>query len=220
MKNKPSSIKHINEAIALLPLSGALLLPQTQRPLVIFEKRYLSLLTDILSTDRIVGLIQPVDTSKESPASRHAELQKVGCLGYLRAFEEQEDDKYLVVLEGLCRFDMIEEIETKKPYRQANVSYQAYAGDFDPNFGAEQVNREEFLRSMRQYAEFAQFNFDWEGIKSLNTSMLINMCCVLSPYGANEKQALLEANSINQRAQTLMALAEMEIGAASGANIQ
>jgi len=220
VKNKPSSVEGVNETIALLPLSGALLLPQTQRPLVIFEKRYLSLVSDILSTDRIVGLIQPVDNSIESPSSRHAELQKVGCLGYLRAFEEQEDDKYLVVLEGLCRFDLIEELPAEKPYRQAKVSYQDYKGDFDPDFGAEQVNREEFLRSMRQYAEFAQFNFDWEGIKSLNTSMLINMCCVLSPYGANEKQAFLEANSINHRAQTLIALAEMEIGAASGANIQ
>jgi len=220
VKNKPSSINDIDQTIALLPLSGALLLPQTQRPLVIFEKRYLTLLTDILSSDRIIGLIQPIDSSKESPSSRHAELQKVGCLGYLRAFEEQEDNKYLVVLEGLCRFDLIEELNTDKPYRQAKVSYHAYEGDFDPEFGTEQVNREEFLRSMRQYAEFAQFNFDWEGIKSLNTSMLINMCCVLSPYGASEKQALLEANSIHHRAQTLMALAELEIGAASGTNIQ
>ncbi|MCF6325839.1 MAG: LON peptidase substrate-binding domain-containing protein [Devosiaceae bacterium] len=220
MKNKPSSVEDIDETIALLPLSGALLLPQTQRPLVIFEKRYLSLISDILSTDRIVGLIQPVDSSIESPASRHSQLQKVGCLGYLRAFEEQEDDKFLVVLEGLCRFNLIEELSAEKPYRQARVSYQDYKADFDPDFGAEQVNREEFLRSMRQYADFARFKFDWDGIKLLNTSMLINMCCVLSPYGANEKQALLEADSINHRAQTLIALAEMEIGAASGDNIQ
>ncbi len=220
MKSKPSSINEIDETIALFPLSGALLLPQTQRPLTIFEKRYLTLLNDVLKADRIIGLIQPLDTSQESPTSRYAELQKVGCLGYIRAFEEQDDNKYLIILEGLCRFDLIEELPAKKPYRQAKVSYQAYASDFDPDFGAEQVNREEFLSSMRQYAEFARFEFDWEGIKSLHTSILINICCVLSPYGANEKQALLEAPSINHRAQTLMALAEMEIGAASGTNIQ
>ncbi len=220
MKKKPSSIHDIDENVALFPLSGALLLPQTQRPLIIFEPRYLALLQDILGGDRIIGLIQPRDDKEESPASNRAPLQKVGCLGHVRAFEEQEEGKYLVVLEGLCRFDLVEELPHEKPYRLARASYDAYESDFDPDFGADKVNREEFLRSMRDYAEFARFEFDWDAIKTLNTSMLINMCCVLSPYGPPEKQALLEANSINQRAQTLIALAEMEIAAASGTNIQ
>ncbi len=220
MIKRPSSVSEVSDSIALLPISGALLLPQTQRPLVIFEPRYLDLIEDILSQGRVLGFIQPMDSHEESPISRSTALQKVGCLGYIRAFEEQENNKYLIVLEGLCRFDLIEELPAQTTYRQAKINCSAYGEDFDPKFGEDQVDREQFLRSMREYARFAQFEFDWEGIKSMQTSMLVNMCCVLSPYGAVEKQALLEAFSINHRAQTLIALAEMEIASASGSNIQ
>lgn len=220
MIKKPTSIKDLDEIIAILPLSGALLLPQTQRPLMIFEPRYLSLLEDIIANERLVGIIQPIDNKEESPLARNTVLHNIGGLGYLRAFEEYEEGKYLVVLEGLCRFEMINEIETTTPYRQTKVNYLPYEKDFDPEFGADQIDRTQFLASMNEYSKFANFSFDWEGIKTMPTSMLINMCCVLAPYGAKEKQALLEADSIYQRAQTLIALSEMEIGAASGSTIQ
>jgi len=220
LTKKPSSSKDISDIIAILPLSGALLLPQTHRPLMIFEPRYLSLLEDIIAGDRIIGIVQPLDNKEESPLARNTPLHKVGCLGYLQEFEKYEDNKYIVVLEGLCRFDVLKEIDVPTPYRQSRVNYLPYIGDFDPQFGADQINREEFLTSMDEYSKFANFSFDWEGIKSMPTSMLINMCCVLAPYGAKEKQALLEASSIYHRAQTLIALSELEIGSASGSIIQ
>lgn len=220
MKKRPRSIKEIDQTVALLPLSGALLLPHTQRPLVIFEPRYLALIEHMLAGERIVGLIQPKDYSEHSPKSRDTPLQNVGCIGYLRAFEEQKDSKYLVVLEGLCRFDFVSDVPSRSAFRMAKVNCEAYQGDFDPEFGEELVNRDEFLRSMRDYARFSNFSFNWDEIESMQTSMLVNMCSILAPYGAVEKQALLEAQSISHRAQTLIALAEMEIASASGSGIQ
>ena len=206
----------IGPLVPLLPLSGALLLPQTQRPLNIFEPRYIRLIDDLLAQDRIVGIIQPRNAKEESPKERDAPLSDVGCLGYLRAFEEQDDENYLIVLEGLCRFQITAEAQVTTPYRQAEIDLAPYQSDLDPTAGEEQVDRQQFLDLMRTYSEFANFEFDWEGIRNIKTAQLVNMCCVLSPYGPSEKQALLEAEDLNTRAQTLIALAEMEMAAASG----
>ena len=222
MSKRPRSIDEIAPQVPLLPLSGALLLPQTQRPLNIFEPRYIRLIDDLLAQDRLVGIIQPEDDDMESPRANDAPLKNVGCLGYLRAFEEQDDERYLIVLEGICRFDLKTEIKVTTPYRQAEIALSSYEADLDPATDEETVDREEFLDLMRAYSEFAEFEFDWDGIRDIQTTQLVNMCCVLSPYGATEKQALLEATNLNIRAQTLIALAEMEMASArgSGAGLQ
>lgn len=219
MNIRPNSIAEIEDRVPLLPLSGALLLPHTQRPLLIFEPRYVALINDILTKNRVLGLIQPESDTEESPKNQDTPLKKIGSLGYLRAFEEQNDGKYVVVLDGLSRFELKEEVQTNTPYRVAKINIEPYANDFDSQTGIEQVNREEFLALMRTYSKFANFEFDWDGIEKIDTTQLVNMCCVMSPYGAIEKQALLEAKSLNQRAQTLIALAELEMAKAAAKGV-
>ena len=215
MSKRPTKIAHIEgQEIPLLPLSGALLLPHTQRPLMIFEPRYIALIEHILGTSRVFGLIQPQNDEEESPKSNNTDLKKIGALGYLRAFEEQEDGKFAIVLDGLCRFDLVEEVKSSFPFRVAKIDVKPYAQDFNTQYGHNEVNRDEFLTLLRAYSKFANFQFDWEGLEKLSIAQLVNICCVMSPYGAVEKQALLEANSLNQRAQTLIALAEMEMATA------
>lgn len=221
---RPKNTEDIGDIIPLLPLSGTLLLPETQRPLMIFEPRYVDLIDHILGSSRIFGLIQPKNSSEESPKGNEVPLKTVGTLGYVRAFEEQENNRYMVILDGLCRFDLIEELKTDTSFRTAKIDVSAYSQDFDPEYGHGDVNRDEFLSLLRNYSKFANFEFDWEGLKELTTAQLVNMCCVMSPYGSKEKQALLEARSLHQRAQTLIALAEMEMATAnadhSGGGIQ
>lgn len=215
MSQKPLRPSDITDEIPLFPLSNALLLPQTQRPFMIYEPRYISMINGILQTNRILGLIQPIQTKEESLYGKGVPLKKTGCVAYLRAFEEQDADNYMIVLEGICRFDLKEEIISDTPYRITKIDLTPYVQDFNFEEGVDKVNRDEFINSMRQYAKFADIEFDWEGIENIQTTLLINMCCVLAPYGAQEKQALLEAKSIFQRAQTLMALSEIEIATAS-----
>ncbi len=215
MAIRPRSIGETATRVPLFPLSSALLLPHTRQPLNVFEPRYIALVDHVLATDRIIGLIQPRNETTQSPPGNDAPLKQVGCLGYLRAFEEYDDGRYGIILEGISRFRIKRELETAFPFRMAEIDLSNYEADFDPDAGVDQVNRQEFLDSMRAYAEFANIEFDWDGIKKIETPLLINMCCVMAPYGPPEKQALLEAESLNHRAQTLMALAELERASAS-----
>jgi len=210
MLKRPESPDDLPPNVPIFPLSGALLLPYAHRPLNIFEPRYIEMIDAALRGDRLVGLIQPQDTSEESPRGR-APLQAIGCVGRLTHFEENGEGRYFIILEGICRFVLGRELTVTTPYRQALIDGGRFASDFTRGFGAEGVDRSRFVKMMRDYADFANIEMNWEEIDKTPIADLVNFCCMVSPYGAAEKQALLEADSLEARAETLIAMAEFEM---------
>ena len=210
MLKRPTSPADLPESVPVFPLTGALLLPFSHRPLNIFEPRYIDMVDHALAGDRLIGLIQPEDTAEESPKGR-APLQKIGCLGRLTHFEENGEGRYFIILEGITRFEATQEVTMRTPYRQFAISAERFALDFHRRHGEEAVDRARFLKMMKDYAEFANFDLNWDEIKKTGTADLVNFCCMVSPYGAAEKQVLLEARSLEDRAETLIALAEFEM---------
>src|SRR3569833_907517 len=138
--------------IPLFPLAGGLLLPFSHRPLNIFEPRYIQMVDDALGGDRLIGLIQPEDSSEESPHGR-APLQKFGTVGRLTHWEEHGEGKYFIILEGVSRFELGTELTVMTPYRQAMISAERFALDFEHAHGEDKVDRERFLKMMKDYAE-------------------------------------------------------------------
>jgi uncharacterized protein len=210
MLKRPASPADLPASVPVFPLSGALLLPFAHRPLNVFEPRYLEMVDAALRGDRLIGLIQPQDSTEESPRGR-APLQKVGCLGRITHFEESGSDRYFIILEGITRFSVVSELKVMTPYRQCIVSADGFASDFEREFGQQDVDRGRFLKMMRDYAEFGEFDLNWEEIERTGTADLVNFCCMVSPYGPREKQVLLEAPSLGDRAETLIAMAEYEM---------
>ena len=217
MMKRPASPDDLPKTVPLFPLTGALLLPFSHRPLNVFEPRYVEMVDAALRGDRMIGLIQPEDTSEESPKGR-TPLQQIGCLGRLTHFEESGEGRYFIILEGVTRFRLVHELTVMTPYRQGTISGAEFDHDFTRDFGEDAVNRERFIRMMRDYAEFASIELNWEEIERTGTADLVNFCCMVGPYGAAEKQALLEATTLEQRAETLIAMTEYEIarGGSSG----
>jgi uncharacterized protein len=215
MLKRPMSLSELPRTIPVFPLSGALLLPFAQRPLNVFEPRYIEMVDAALRGDRLIGLIQPEDPSEESPRGR-APLQRIGCLGRLTHFEESGEGRYFIILEGICRFEVVSELTVMTPYRQVEMDASRFTTDFDRSFGEEAVDRQRFLKMMRDYAEFGDFDLNWKEIEQTGTADLVNFCCMVSPYGAAEKQLLLEADSLTARAEALIALAEVEMLAKEG----
>lgn len=217
MARRPLSPAELPPVLPVFPLAGALLLPFSQRPLNIFESRYVALVDHALRTDRLIGMIQPADLAAEESPPGAVPLQKVGCVGRITHFEDQ-DERYLIVLDGLCRFDLGDELKAATPFRQFRVATAPYAGDFNRTAGEEGVDRSRFIKMMRDYADYASITMNWQEIDQTGTADLVNFCCMVSPYGAADKQALLEAKSLGERAETLIALAELEM-ARDGAGV-
>ncbi|WP_404400994.1 LON peptidase substrate-binding domain-containing protein [Pelagibacterium halotolerans] len=217
----PRSISDLPDLLALFPLSKALLLPGAQRPLNIFEPRFVEMIDDAIAGNRLIGLIQPTEHTDEEAPRGPVGIEEVGCVGRIIHFEEQAENRYFIVLEGLCRFDLVEELTTATPYRQAKISTARFADDFDPELGVDRIDRDRLLAVLREYAEFSDIEVDWEEVEQTGTGELVNLAAMLSPYGPKEKQALLEAPTQFERAETLIALAEMEMARArQGAVLQ
>lgn len=210
MPQRPASPAQVPDIVPIFPLTGALLLPYSHRPLNIFEPRYIEMVDFALSTDRLIGLIQPEDPSEESPAGQ-VPLHKVGCLGRITHFEESGDGRYFIILEGVTRFELGEEVERGTPFRLAHIATGAFAADFTRDDGEGAVDRARFIKMMRDYAEFASIELNWEEIERTGTADLVNFCAMVSPYGPAEKQVLLEAQTLNDRAETLIAMTEYEM---------
>lgn len=195
--------------IPVFPLPGALLLPRGQIPLNIFEPRYLSMIDDALRDGhRLIGMIQPDfrrGTADIPP------LYKVGCVGRITQLAESGDGRYLIELTGVSRFEVVEELGALTPYRQCRVTYAPFIDDFTARKGEDAVDREALLRTLRDFLKANNLSADWQGIENAPNEALVNALSMMSPYGAAEKQALLEAKDLKSRAEILIAVTEIEL---------
>ena len=198
------------EVIPVFPLPGALLLPRGQMPLNIFEPRYLAMVDDALRDGhRLIGMIQP-DIAHTGNADKPV-LFKIGCVGRITQLAESGDGRYLIELTGVARFRIEEEIKVATAYRQCRVTFAPFANDFVARKGEHAVDREALLHALRGFLEANNLKADWEGIENAPNEALVNALAMMSPYGAAEKQALLEAPDLKTRAEVLVAITEIEL---------
>lgn len=214
------SINDLPETVPLFPLDGVLLLPRGALPLNIFEPRYLSMFDDALGRGRLIGIIQPRDDRPEIDGKGSA-LHDVGCLGRITSFSETDDGRMIVSLTGVARFRLAEELDVLTPYRQARADYRPYESDLIADVGGIDVNRDGVLDVLKRYLDLNGMQADWEAIEQSGNEALVNSLCIISPYGGPEKQAMLEAPSLGERAEILIALTEMvlaQMSQAGGSN--
>ena len=204
------SEKDVPAHVPLFPLSGALLLPGGQMPLNIFEPRYLAMIDDAMAADRIVAVIQPqFDVAGETEKEECPKLCSVGTLGRITSLSETGDGRYIISLNGICRFRMLDEVTAKKAYRQGHIA--PFLHDLTADSGDESVDRDALLESFRAYLEANDLEADWESVEQASNSTLVNTMSMMAPYGPAEKQALLEAPDLKTRADTLIAITEIAL---------
>lgn len=219
------SIADMPDSLPLFPLRGAILLPHASLTLNVFEPRYLALVDHALSGDRVIGVVQPAPDAgnAESPAGKTFPLRRVGCAGRLSAFTEHEDGRVVITLAGIARFAVGASLAGDDPFRIVRADFAPYAKDFVGGYGEDDVDRPRLITTLRSYLIANNLNADWERINNASNERLVNTLSVLSPYGPEEKQALLEAPDLRSRAEALVALAEMELAATddgSGTSLQ
>jgi uncharacterized protein len=198
------------KTIAVFPLAGALLLPRGQMPLNIFEPRYLAMIDDALRDGhRLIGMIQP-DSRRPAPEDK-PQLYKIGCVGRMTQLAETGDGRYLIQLTGISRFRLEHEMPVVTPYRQCQVTYAPFADDFVARHGEDAVDRPAVLDALSAFLKANKLKADWDGIENAPNEALVNALAMMAPYGAAEKQAMLEAPDLKTRAEILVAVTKMEL---------
>lgn len=202
------TIEDLPGTIPVFPLPAALLLPGGRMPLNIFEPRYLEMVDHALSHERVIGMIQPRLDGALRPDGE-PELCEVGCLGRLTSLAETGDGRYLISLQGVCRFRIASEIATRAHFRQCRVAH--FVADLDAEAGAAEVDRPALLKAFRAYLKANDLDADWESVSRAENATLVNALSMMAPYGPAEKQALLEAPDLKTRAETLVAITEIAL---------
>lgn len=205
MRKPYRSLEDLPKTLAIFPLTGALLLPRGTLPLNVFEPRYLAMVDDAIAGDRLLGIIQP--TEPEERVLRPA-LSQVGCVGRITSFREAEDQRYHISLSGVCRFRVVQELATDRPYRQVQPDYSTFLGDLLANPQSE-LPRDRLLIALKTYLSRRDLKADWESVTQAPAEHLVNALAMLCPFEPAEKQALLEAPGWSERVATLVALLEM-----------
>jgi hypothetical protein len=188
----------------IFPLPGAILLPGGNLPLNIFEPRYLQMTRDAMRTDRVIGMMQPCDDA----LGEHPAVYQVGCAGRITSFAETQDGRYLITLTGLCRYDILEELPVTTPYRQVIASFDRWKSDLEQPSPSDSV-RPTLTTALRAYFDVKDISADWAQIEAAPLAGLITSLAMICPFEPCEKQALLEADGAEERAEVLIALLQM-----------
>ncbi len=212
-----ASYRHASDLpqlIPVFPLDGALLLPRGQLPLNIFEPRYLNMIDDAMAGERIIGMIQ----TRSGGARDNPALAAVGCAGRITSYAETSDGRYLLTLTGICRFRLVAEPATQTPYRQVRAAFAGFEHDLDSegDDGELEPGRPELLAGLKAYLDGRGLELDWSQAKEAPMEALINSLSMALPFEPPEKQALLEALTVEQRRQALVALLQMGAAAPGG----
>ena len=195
-----TNTKNLPNEMPIFPLSNFIIFPGTTVPLNIFEPRYIQMIDDCMKTNRIIGMIQP----KKTGDLKKPDLYDIGCSGKITSFNETEDGRYIIVLNGITRFKITKEIKTKKLYRICEVNYSNFQNDLDKEKESLKFsNLELIFKDFKSFFEKKGFAINWSELKNQDLDYAINTLSMASPFSLEEKQTLLESSNINDRKSKL-----------------
>jgi Lon protease-like protein len=193
--------------LPIFPLTGVLLLPRGRLPLNIFEPRYLAMTRDALAGERLIGMVQPTDPGA---LGGNPPVYPTGCAGRITSFSETEGGRFLITLTGTSRFRIREELPLLEGYRRVVPDWHEFARDVEGE-EAPDFDRDRLMRGLRGYFQQHQISADWDSITSVAGERLVTSIAMICPFDPSEKQALLEAPDLAERARLLTAIVEMAV---------
>ena len=205
------NIKELPKTIPLFPLNRVLLLPKAKLPLNLFENRYLHMFDHALANNKIIGMIQPKGKILRDSDIKNPNLYEIGCAGRITAFSETNDNRYELILKGVCRFRMKKEKKIINGFRSADVSWDEFKEDYETLSLVSPKKRKDFEALMKIFLKKISINADWEMVETTNDEDLVNMISMCCPFDVSEKQALLEAKTLSERLEILTSLMQMGI---------
>ncbi len=187
--------------IPVFPLSNFIIFPNTTVPLNIFEPRYIQMVDDCMKGNRLIGIVQP----KRTGELKKPNLYEVGCVGKITSFNETEDGRYLIVINGICRYQIIDELENDKLYRECKINFENFINDLSENKNEEIKNSDvkSVFNDLKILFKKQGYLINWKDIEKQSLDKTINTLAMASPFSLEEKQMLLETNTLVERNKKL-----------------
>ena len=192
--------KDLPKKIPVFPLSNFIIFPKTTVPLNIFEPRYIQMIDDSMKSNRYIGMIQP----KKTGDLKKPDLYNIGCVGKITSFNETEDGRYLIVLNGVCRYETINELSSNKLYRECEVNFKNFSNDLIEQ--KEQLSfsdLKQIFKDLKKLFESQGYQINWKDLENQSVEQTLNTLSMASPFTLEEKQILLETQNLTERKNKL-----------------
>ena len=183
--------------IPIFLLSNFIIFPNTTVPLNIFEPRYIRMVDDCMKGNRLIGIVQP----KKTGDLKKPNLYEVGCVGKITSFNETEDGRYLITLNGICRYKIISELTNDRLYRECKINFDNYINDLITNKEKE-INFSDLksiFNDLKNLFKKKGYLINWKDLEKQTLEQTINTLSMVSPFSLEEKQILLETNTLVER---------------------
>ena len=198
---------NLPNTIPIFPLNGVVMFPDTYLPLNIFEPRYLKMIDHAISNEhRLIGMIQPQNSNE---STEKMIFYKVGCAGKIIKFEETDDNRYLITLKGLSRFNLVSEKTNDKNFREANINWENFKKDL--NITDESPDFTTLKLTLKKYFKSKNIKANMDAIDTFNDYNFVDQITMICPFENNEKQLLLETASISKREKLLQTILDSYI---------
>ena len=205
--------ENLPRSLPIFPLSGAVVMPGGELPLNIFEPRYLNMVQDAMASHRMFGMVQPLGGDHPEPEPVHG----VGCAGRITSYRETGDGRILLVLSGVCRFDLVSELPTIRGYRIVVPDWSRFAGDYAEPASVAEGDARLMMTTLQQFLQQKELTADWDQLRRIQPAHLVDSLVSMLPLGETEKQALLETVPISDRLQLFTRLLQGDLhGQCSG----
>ena len=201
---KKINYKELPEILPIFPLPGVIILPYGSLPLNIFEPRYISMVEDVLGNNRMIGMIQPNPASEKNNG-----LYPIGCASRIVSFSETSDNRYLIELKGVIRFEILKEINTIRGYRNIIPKWDGFKDDL--NLKLQDININSLLEQLKKYFYNNNINVDSDELHKIPADQVISAIPQICSFQNNEKQAILEAKTDEERIEVIISLLKMNL---------
>ena len=190
--------EELPKILPVFPLSNFIIFPNTSVPLNIFEPRYIDMIDDSMKSNKLIGMIQPKNIKDEK--NEIPKLYEIGCMGKISSFKETDDGRYLIELKGIIRFQIMNEIKSNKKYRECEINFKNYYDDLiEKKTELKFTDLELIFKDLKSLFEKRGFVVNWKALENQKLDETINALAMASPFTLEEKQALLEAQSLDIR---------------------
>ena len=192
---------NLPKIISVFPLSNFIIFPHTTVPLNIFEPRYVQMINDSMKTNQMIGVIQP----KKNKSNSIPDLHEVGCLGKITNFKDNSNGRYLINLSGLSRFKITKEIKSNKPYRECEINFDDFQADLKlPKEELKLLDLELIFKDLKSLFKKKGYIINWKSLEKQDLNEAINALAMASPFSLEEKQVLLESESLEIRKNNII----------------
>ncbi len=194
------SFDKLPEQLPLYPLENALL-PGGELPLELSEPGALALFLNALKTDQLIGMVQPQRNNPER------NIYQTGCAGRIRQYRERKDGRLNIMLTGICRYKIVEEIPQKDGYTLVKVDWS----DFESDYQTEDIEStiiDGFKKTLRNYFDRHNMQVDWKVLENAPIEQVVNNLILVINLDIDSKQQLLESPTVRQRMDLFSTLLE------------